>query len=588
MIYSADFETTTRETDCRVWAWAVCDVSKNPAQIEYGNNIESFMKWCFSQKNPVLYFHNAKFDTDFILNWLFRNGYKHVTDTKGMNDGEFSTLISDDGKFYSMTICNQLVPRRNVVEIRDSLKLLNMSVAKIARTFKLPDAKLAIDYAEYRETGHELTDEEKDYITEDVVIVAKALNELFENHTDRLTIGSCALHNYYENVGGRRNFRKMFPLLDIAVDHAIRQAYRGGFTYLNPKYKEKEVGEGLVFDVNSLYPWAMHSPNLLPYGKPEFFAGKYEKDKLYPLYVQRFRCAFELKEGHIPTVQLKNNSSFIPTEYLKSSKDEVITLYMTNVDLELFLEQYDVYEMEYINGWKFRGKSGMFDSYIDYWTEVKIQAGKDKNAGLRAIAKLYLNSLYGKLATSPYVRSAVPYLGDDGVIRYHKTEYEERESIYVPCGAFITAIARNKTIRTAQSVYDRYIYSDTDSIHLLGTEIPLNIDVDDYRLGAWKCESKFARGKFIRQKCYMEDEIVDAEEYEAKKKEFPSLCREEGDGRRFLKITVAGLPQSAYRNVTWDNFKTGQIYNGKLTPVRVAGGTVLRDTTFEIKVDKRL
>ena len=165
----------------------------------------------------------------------------------------------------------------------------------------------------------------------------------------------------------------------------------------------------------------------------------------------------------------------------------------------------------------------MFDQYIDYWTDIKIQATKDKNAGLRAIAKLYLNSLYGKFATSPYVRSAIPYLGEDGVVHYHKTEYEERDSIYVPIGAFITAIARNKTIRSAQSVYDRYLYSDTDSIHIKGTDIPGCLDVDDYRLGAWKCESKFERARFIRQKCYIEDEIITEEEYNAKKKQLMEI-----------------------------------------------------------------
>ncbi len=32
--------------------------------------------------------------------------------------------------------------------------------------------------------------------------------------------------------------------------------------------------------------------------------------------------------------------------------------------------------------------------------------------------------------------------------------------------------ARNVTIRTTQKLYDRIIYCDTDSIHLVGTEIP--------------------------------------------------------------------------------------------------------------------
>lgn len=584
MVFSADFETTTTPDDCRVWAWGACEVSKNPCEYHMGNDIEGFMKWCFAQKNPCLYFHNAKFDTDFIINWLFRNGYEWVESTKGMIDKQFTTLISDDGKFYTMHICNEIVPKRNVIEIRDSQKLLNMSVAKIAKTFKLPDSKLEIDYNEFREVGHELTSEEQEYLKADITIVSKALADLFESGTTRLTIGSNALNKYYEMMGGRKQFRKIFPKLDVIVDKDIRAAYKGGFTYLNPIYKEVDIAEGLVFDVNSLYPWAMHSPNVLPYGRPVFFSGQYQPDNMHPLFIQRLRCQFELKPNKIPMIQLKHNLSFVPTEYLKSSNDQIITLTLTNIDLELFLENYDVYELEYVNGWKFKGASGMFDQYIDYWTEIKIQATKDKNAGLRAIAKLYLNSLYGKFATSPYVRSAIPYLGEDGVVHYHKTEYEERDSIYVPIGAFITAIARNKTIRSAQSVYDRYLYSDTDSIHIKGTDIPDCLDVDDYKLGAWKCESKFERARFIRQKCYIEDEIITEEEYNSKMLEFPYLCRKTENGYRFMKVTVAGLPAGGYKYVTWDNFRGGAKYGGKLQPKRVAGGTVLNPTTYEIKV----
>lgn len=74
---------------------------------------------------------------------------------------------------------------------------------------------------------------------------------------------------------------------------------------------------------------------------------------------------------------------------------------MTNVDLALFLEHYNVYNIEYHSGWKFRQKTGMFDEYIDYWANVKIDAEKQGNSALREIAKLYLNNLYGKFSKNP-------------------------------------------------------------------------------------------------------------------------------------------------------------------------------------------
>ena len=121
---------------------------------------------------------------------------------------------------------------------------------------------------------------------------------------------------------------------------------------------------GLVLDVNSLYPSVMKNA-YLPFGKPIYFSGKYEESYLYPLYIQRIACSFELKEGKIPTIQLKNNPSYNPTEYLTSSNGEIIDLTLTNVDLKLFFEHYNVDNLYYDGGWKFKQVRGLFNNYID-------------------------------------------------------------------------------------------------------------------------------------------------------------------------------------------------------------------------------
>ena len=58
--YTADFETTTEIEDCRVWAYAICEIGK-PDNFIYGNNLDDFMGWCARPKdNDVLYFHNLQ------------------------------------------------------------------------------------------------------------------------------------------------------------------------------------------------------------------------------------------------------------------------------------------------------------------------------------------------------------------------------------------------------------------------------------------------------------------------------------------------------------------------------------------------
>lgn len=115
-------------------------------------------------------------------------------------------------------------------------------------------------------------------------------------------------------------------------------------------------------------------------GEPVYFKGKYKQDKVYDLYIQEIVTCFELKENKIPTIQIKNNKfRFKETEYLTSSKGELVTLTLTSIDLELFLEQYNILEIHYISGWKFKSINGIFDTYIDKWIERKIQASKEGN-----------------------------------------------------------------------------------------------------------------------------------------------------------------------------------------------------------------
>lgn len=553
-LFTADFETTTDPTDCRVWACGICEIG-NPDNFTYMNDIDSFIEWARKQRKVTTYFHNLKFDGEFILCWLFENGFKFVTDRRDLEKNTFTTLISDKGQFYSLEICFERKGKeKNCLTIYDSLKILPFSVEAIAKGFNLPISKLEIDYNKTREKGHILTKEEVDYLRNDVEIMARALHILFEQGLTKMTQGSNALFDYKRTVG-TKNFNKWFPIPDYDSD--IRQSYKGGFTYLNPKYKEIDLKDGIVLDVNSLYPSVMYYQPL-PYGEGIFFKGKYEPDKIYNLHVQMFTCQFELKPGYIPTIQLKNNLAFVPTQYLESSDGEDVTLCLTNVDLELFFEHYNVYNIEYHSGWKFKSTVGLFKEYIDKWNTVKMESTLNGNKAMRTLAKLMLNALYGKFALNPNVQSKIPWY-DNGVVKYKLGEKETRDPIYIPVGTFITAWARYKTIDSAQKVYDRFVYADTDSLHLIGTEIPDMLEVDPVKLGAWKHESTFTRARFIRQKSYIEE--IDGE----------------------LNITCAGMPERCYQYVTWDNFHTGSSYDGKLGMTHVNGGIVLKDIPFSIK-----
>lgn len=574
--FAADFETNVDENDCRVWAYAICEIG-NPENFIYGNDIKDFIEFCKNKKeNYVLYFHNLKFDGEYIFSYLLNNGYRTIKDKKERADNTFTTLISDTGQFYSIEIYFETKNKKHInkVTIYDSLKILNFSVDKIAKSFDLPIKKLELDYTTIREVGHVLTEHEIDYIRNDVEIMARALHIMFTENLTKMTIGSDALHIYKQM---NKNFNKYFPVLPYEIDKDIRESYKGGFTYLNDIYKEKETGAGIVLDVNSLYPSVMVGERL-PYGNPIYFEGKYVYDPLYPLYIQKISVSFDLKENMIPTIQLKNNLAFIPNEYIKSTEGDIVELTLTSIDLELFLKHYNITYIKYHSGWKFKSVKGLFTDYIEIYSAKKIQAKKDGNSALYLISKLMLNSLYGKFGLNPNVRGKFPFLDENGVVKYGFYEKEIRDSIYIPVATFITSYARKKTIETSQIIKeyttlkygkDLYVYSDTDSIHCLlenSNELKDLIEIDDYKLGAWKHESSFIRGKYIRQKCYIE---LDKDEK--------------------LNVTVAGLPKHLGNIVNFDNFNVGfttediDIEKKKLTYKHVKGGVLLVNTDFTIK-----
>ena len=594
--YAADFETTTDEKDCRVWAFSLCNID-DIGDFRYGNSFEEFIDWCANPKeNYVLYFHNLKFDGCFIISWLLRNGFKHVIDKKERESNTFTTLITDMGQFYAIEIYFTVKGHKvNKVKILDSLKIFpNFSVERVAQGFNLPIQKLEIDYKQKRPEGWKLTPQEIAYIRNDVEIMARALHIMFEQGLTKMTIAGDAFENYKEMVPG---FRKRFPILEKAVDADIRLAYRGGFTYCNDIYIEKEMGKGMTLDVNSLYPSRMVY-EMLPFGKPEFFEGEYQYDNSMPLYIQSLSCCFELKPGKIPNIQLKNNLSFIPNEYLKTSNNEIVTMSLCSPDYELFRENYNVTNITYHGGWKFKQCRGMFDEYINYWMQKKIDAGKEANQPMRQIAKLMLNSLYGRFGLSVMAQRKAPFLDSDGVVRFTLLPEEEREPVYIPVACFITAYGRCKTIKTSQAIRDyslkkygkdAYLYSDTDSIKCTLNDKDLEelkdiIEIDEYKMGAWAKEETFDRFLMIRQKCYIT----------------------ESDGE--INVTVAGLPKYLTPLITFENFRKGFSTEGltlpemiklaskngatkenikklhhKLTYKYVKGGVILEDTGFTLK-----
>lgn len=573
--YTADFETTTDPETAHVWSWESCVVG-DPDNFCRGIDIESFIEYC-SLEDRIIYFHNLKFDSSYILSYLLTHGYSW-SNKRALNKHEFSTLISNMGQFYSVTVCFG----DTTTTFYDSLKLIRLSVEQIAKAYGLTFRKLEIDYDKPRPEGYTPTDEEWEYQHADVAIMSQALHILFNEGLTKITQGSNALWDYKEIIG-KKNFKRWFPVLPPEIDAFCRKSYKGGATQVHKIFANQEVGCGITLDVNSMYPWAMYEM-FLPFGEPIYYTGEYRQDKLYPLYIQKLACSFELKEGYIPTIQLKHSGLFRGTDFLESSDGNIVELTLTSVDLKLFLDHYNVYNVSWISGYKFMQSKNMFTEYIDKWYAIKAQATKDGNKGLRQIAKDMMNSLSGKFGLRPEVQEKIPYY--DEKLRFKVGEVEQRDSIYVPVVSFITSYGRDKALRSAQKNYDRFIYMDTDSLHLAGTELPDNLDIDSTRLGWWDLEKTWVRGYFIRAKTYIEEESVSRETMESmvqEEKAEPWQFYDVDGDLRILNITCAGMPKNCYRHVTYENFRPTNWFDGKLMPVMSKNGITLVKKVFTIQ-----
>ena len=556
LVYAADFETTTDENDCRVWAYGIAKIAA-PDKVKFGTSVIEFLRELV-KSNSTVYFHNLKFDGMFIINALLEQGYEWSPNRR-LAPREFSTLYSDTGKLYSI---NVRWSHKAVTEFRDSLKKLPLSVERMAKAFNLPEVKGELDYHAYRAPGHKLTREEKDYIAADVTIVARAVGETLAEGMNKLTIGADSLAEY-KRIYGTKRFANTFPVLSDEWDDDIRAAYRGGYTYADKRHSGKVLETpGQVYDVNSLYPSVMRLRRL-PYGTPTRGVGRppLGDDRLR---IFRVTMTARLRKNHLPIIQLKKSFQFHESEYLERI-DEPHTVSVTNVDWEMWNKHYVIDVHAWHGYYEFDSALGLFDDYIDKWMDVKANSV----GGKREIAKLHLNSLYGKFATSRDITGKYPILADDGSVKWVRGEKETRPPIYTAMGVFITSYARETMITAAQENYDIFAYCDTDSLHVLGEQPPKGISIHESELGAWKHEGNFDRAKYLRAKAYAERII-----WEPKHGSIPPR----------MDVKLAGVPVGLSAKLSFDDLSPGTVIHGKLVPRNVPGGVVLKESPYEIKL----
>ena len=648
--FVGDFETSVydNQTNTEVWASAVVELGTENVFIHH--SIQETFNFLTSLKTNIkIYYHNLKFDGVFWLDYFLKHDFIQAfekynedgTQGKFLKDFEMpnNTIkysISDMGQFYTITVKY----KGNYIEFRDSLKLLPFKVKDIGKAFKTKHQKLEMEYKGFRYAGCTITDEEKQYIANDVLVVKEALEIMFSEGHNKLTIGACCLSEFKKTFD-KQEYDIFFPnVYDIEIDESkhsyktagkwIHKSYRGGWCYLVKSKANKKLINGCTFDVNSLYPSMMHSQsgNRYPVGKPHFWVGNIPDEALISnrFYFVHIRTRFYLKKGYLPFIQIKSNWMYSGTESLETSdwfhngeyhkwfhdekgnlKPTTVDLYLTMMDFELIKKHYELVDYEEIDGCWFQSEIGLFDWYINKYKKQKMESKGAK----RTLAKLYLNNLYGKMAASMESSFKKAFLKDNA-IAFMTIPEEEKTPGYIPIGSAITSYARCFTIKAAQANYNEnkrgFTYADTDSIHcdLEPSEVK-GVTIHPSEFCCWKAESNWDFGIFTRQKTYIEhithedNEQVESPYYNIKCAGMPDHSKDlfeksiTGISNWFvndydemcdeLGITNYSTEELKFLSEprTLEDFKVGLEVPGKLLPKRIPGGVLLVDTPYKMR-----
>lgn len=389
------------------------------------------------------------------------------------------------------------------------------------------------------------------------IAMHRSMEMIYSLKVRGITISSCA-YALWKKSFDRKTFANLFHDRTEEVEKICRDAYHGGLCYINEKVKKsktKRYSDVEILDINSLYPYIMKNCRF-PIGSATYGKGEVpeeiRKNNTLTYYV-RFRCAFKVKENCVPFARTRCDKNHFCTEKLEDScyidrdgrrydsyeeeyvdeetgeitrevKDFTVELCMYKPEYELFLETYDVWnltEIEYC--WYYTAK-GIFDNYIDFFYNMKKNA---KTKGERRIAKLFMNALSGRMSLKTDRRNFL--LDKEGVdmiyegldrkkrIKGRKAKKMVGDSwlsfisgecsnstsahSHVEIGAAITSEAMVYIIRKINANFDRHLYTDTDSLHLLRTDRYNDIKISE-ELGDFKVEHSVRTIEYFKEKVY--------------------------------------------------------------------------------------
>lgn len=516
----------------RVWLWQLYDEING---FFATNDFETFMMRCAAVGYHTVWFYNARFDFSQIdYQILTSQKWKHHengSNTRGQK-WTYESLHNDMGCRYSYKFW---VPYKNAdrhvytraFDFRDFMNLYAGGLEKTLESLNVTDndgnvvRKTEMEYNDVDE--YNMTESELTYVVNDVKGLYFAVKK-YNSQMESLSCGECRIFGKKPNImtaGGfakRELLRHLYPNLPpkkrlkkyqrthpitVEFDKYCREnhLYQGGRVLVNPRYIGKFLTRKMLkYDVNSEYPAVMADLRDL-YGYP-----KYVSIHEYQKMVNKsdYDCVYICQ-----SIRAEMRENMIPIWYNVETKKYESNV-VENVTHLIFKEEFEEltnwYDIEAVIKHVIIIKKGqkIYAPYILANYERKQNAA---DLVERAVAKLHLNSSYGKLAERIERDTGVYELNDSGCVRFKLTgtEIDDAGRMSILVGAKITSNARIMLMRYIRDICgnpaEQFVYCDTDSIHAFVNEYA---DADNKRLGAVKLEMTTRACKYLAPKTYID------------------------------------------------------------------------------------
>lgn len=532
----------------------------------------------------VIFFHNLDYDIQSFLETVRTHSCIKILENKS---------IYHDSKIYK---CAFMYKGFNF-EFCDSLKLYNQPLADLASLVGWEKQTEDATYTWFKlDPWSETYMKERRYFQYDIAILKHVMEMHFFHHPNqkfRYTASSyaeaelkaCVKNDLKKKYGVKKMqeiyaniFRPKTDFFTPDFQDFVRSAYYGGFVYADKDHINKIVRRGIAADVNSLYPSVMLNRNYPDYTSAEEIRRDDKSTVLKTLNEENQFAIFkiritklELKEKGVPCFP-KNAGYGLGRDIFNLDdliKNKAVASYaivnLTNIDLKHVLKNYNI-KWSLVFGVKFnRYFERPFKSFVLKHKKEKEDAVREGNMAKKLIAKLTLNSAYGKFAqreinqTIKFVDDYVPYFEE--VEKETETPKSFKHNILIGC--FITAFARDVLLtaieKIKQSSIAEFWYCDTDSIHFgykgdkdyikCANEIidDIGLGYDPAEFGKWKAEQYIEWGKYLGNKRYWEYDPV----LKAKEKD-PNVIK----GAGIQKVGKEFIERKGLNYFTYDNFNT--------------------------------